>query len=111
MALGRDMSQIISLSNISDSLDEEARLDVMIIDFSKAFGLVPHDHLLKKTAAWGMDFRVVVWIREFLLGCTQRVKSRGEIIRGGLGDVRERTGPTSVPSLRKRYLEEHRIKN
>ena len=32
----------------SDSLDEAARLDAIIIDFSKAFELVPHDRLLKK---------------------------------------------------------------
>ena len=34
--------------DISDSLDEAARLDAIIIDFSKTFDLVPHDRLLKK---------------------------------------------------------------
>jgi hypothetical protein len=46
---------------------------VIIIDFSKAFGLVPHDRLLIKIAVTGVDLRVVVWIKEFLLGCSQRV--------------------------------------
>jgi len=41
--------------NISDSLDEAARLDAIIIDFSKASDLVPHDRLLKKIAASGVD--------------------------------------------------------
>jgi hypothetical protein len=41
--------------------------------FSKAFSLVPHDQLLMKLVASGVDSRVVVWVREFLVGHTQRV--------------------------------------
>jgi len=42
-------SQIITVcQDISDSLDEATRLDAIIIDFLKAFDLVPHDQLLKK---------------------------------------------------------------
>jgi hypothetical protein len=59
---------------ISDSLDEAARLDVIIIDFSKAFDLVPHDRLLKKIAASGVDSRGVGWIREFLIDRSQSVR-------------------------------------
>jgi hypothetical protein len=52
-----------------------------IIYFSKAFGLVPHDRLLTKIAATGLDLRVVVWVKEFFLGRWQlleevRVTSR-----------------------------------
>ena len=68
-------SQIITVcQDISDSLDEPYRLDTIIIDFLKAFDLVPHEQLLKKIAASGMDSRVVVWIREFLIGRSQRVR-------------------------------------
>jgi len=59
--------------DIADSLDEGVRTDAIIIDFSKAFDLVPHDRQLTKIAATGMDLRVVVWVKEFLLGCSQRV--------------------------------------
>ena len=45
-----------------------ARIDVIIIHFSKAFDLDPYDRLLTKIAALGMDSRVVVCIRKFLLG-------------------------------------------
>jgi len=59
---------------MSDSLDEAARLDAILIDFSKAFDLVPHDRLLKKVTASGVDSKVVIWIREFLTDRSQRVK-------------------------------------
>jgi hypothetical protein len=58
--------------DIADSLDNGDRIDAIIGDFSKAFDLVPHGWLLTKIANSG--FRVVVWIREFLLGRTQRVR-------------------------------------
>jgi len=58
-------SQIITVrQDILDSLDEGTRLDAIIIDFSKAFDLVPHDRLLKKIAGSGVDSRVVVWITD-----------------------------------------------
>jgi hypothetical protein len=47
-------------------MDEGARIDAIITDFSKAFDLVPHYRLLMKIAASGVDSRVVVWVREFL---------------------------------------------
>jgi hypothetical protein len=51
----------------------------MIMDFSKAFGLVPHDRLLTKIAASGVDSRVVIWVKEFLLGRKQRVQVGGQL--------------------------------
>jgi len=71
-------SQVITVcQDIADSLDNGDRIDVIIIDFSKAFDLVPHDRLLTKIANSGVDSRVVVWIREFLLGRTQGVRVGG----------------------------------
>jgi hypothetical protein len=53
-------------------LDEGVRTDAIITDFSKAFDLVPHDSLLTKIAATGVDLRVVVWVKEFLFGRSLR---------------------------------------
>jgi hypothetical protein len=60
-------------------LDEGVRTDAIIIDFSKAFDLVPHNRLLTKIAETGVDLRVVVWIKEFLLGRSQRVRADGQL--------------------------------
>jgi hypothetical protein len=60
-------------------LDEGVRTDAIIIDFSKAFDLVPHDRLLMKIEATGVDLRIVVWVKEFLLGHLQRVRVDGQL--------------------------------
>ena len=73
-------SQVITVcQDIADSLDEGVGIDVIVIDFSKAFYLVPHDRLLTKLVATGVDSRVVIWVREFLVGCTPRVRVGGQL--------------------------------
>ena len=68
-------SQIITVcQDIADSLDNGDRIAAIIVDFLKTFDLVPHGQLLAKIANSGMDSRVVVWIRKFLVGRTQRVR-------------------------------------
>jgi hypothetical protein len=49
-----------------ESLYERVGRDAIVIDFSKAFDLVPHDQMLMKLAALGVGSRVVFWEREFL---------------------------------------------
>ena len=62
-------SQMVTVcQDIADSLDEGVRRDAIKMDFLKAFNLVPHDRLLTEIAATGVDLRVVVWVKEFLLG-------------------------------------------
>ena len=65
--------------DIAETFDEGVGIDAIIIDFSKAFDLVPHDRLLTKLAASGVDSRAVVWVREFLVGRTQKVRLGGQI--------------------------------
>jgi len=73
-------SQVIAVCHdIADSLDNGDKIDAIIVDFSKAFDLVPHGQLLTKIANSGVDSRVVVWIREFFLGRTQRVRVGGQL--------------------------------
>ncbi len=75
-------SQLVTVcQDMADSLDEGDRTDAIIIDFSKAFDLVPHDRLLMKIAETGVDLRVVLWIKDFLLGHSQRVRVDGHYRR------------------------------
>jgi len=72
-------SQAITVcQDIADSMDKGNRIDAIIIDFSKAFDLVRHDRLLVKIGISGLDSRVAAWVREYLLGRTQRIKVGGQ---------------------------------
>ena len=73
-------NQVITLcQDIADPLDKGIGIDAIIIDFSKAFDLVPHYRLLTKLAALGLDSSVVVWVREFRVGRTQMVRVGGKL--------------------------------
>ena len=73
-------SQVITVcKDTADSLDNGDKIDAIIVDFSKAFDLVPHGRLLNKIANSGVDSRVVEWITEFLSGRTQRVRVEGQL--------------------------------
>jgi hypothetical protein len=48
--------------------------DAIVIDFSKAFDLVPHNSLHRKVSKTVVELRVVKWIRNFLSGHSQRVR-------------------------------------
>ena len=58
-----------------------------------------------KLAALGVDSRVVIWVREFLVGRKQRVRIGGKLFKGSQSNLRcatrERFGPTTVSSVRK----------
>jgi hypothetical protein len=62
--------------DIADLQDNGPRLDAIIIDFLKAFNLVPHNRLFMNIAASGMELRVGLWMKEFLLGHSQRVRGK-----------------------------------
>jgi hypothetical protein len=73
-------SQVITVcQDIAYPVESGDRINAIVIDISKAFNLVPHDRLLRRIAASGVDPRAVVGIREFLLGRTQRVRIGGRL--------------------------------
>ena len=57
--------------------DEGKAVDVVYLDFSKAFDTVSHSILLGKLAAHGLDRYTLLWVRNWLEGCAQRVVVNG----------------------------------
>jgi len=55
--------------------DEGKPVDVLYLDFSKAFDTFPHSILLEKLAAHGLDGCILRWIKNWMDG---RAQSGGE---------------------------------
>ena len=58
-------------------VDEGKAVDVVYLDFSKAFDTISHSILLKKVAAHGLDRRTLHWVTNWLAGRAQRVVVNG----------------------------------
>ena len=59
-------------------ITEEREVDVVFIDFSKAFDLVCHDILLAKLCKYGVDRGYLNWCRGYLTEDQQRVVVKEE---------------------------------
>ena len=57
--------------------DLKTQVDKGILDFSKAFDIVPHTRLHNKLQFYGINDEVCCWIRNFLEGRTHRVMVDG----------------------------------
>ena len=66
------------LEEVTKAIDQGIPVDVIYLDFSKAFDKVPHQRLLGKLRAHGLGETVVGWIESWLCGRKQRVVIRGK---------------------------------
>ena len=55
-------------------LDNRETIDVVYLDYKKAFDSVPHERLLTKLGAYGVTGSILKWIRSFLESRLQRVR-------------------------------------
>ena len=69
---------LIFLEEITKLLDEGIPVDVLYMDFQKAFDSVPHQRLLKKIKAHGIGGKLYSWIEVWLCNRKQRVVLKGE---------------------------------
>ena len=58
-------------------MNEGIPVDVIYLDFKKAFDSVPHQRLLLKLQAYGVSGQVFAWIKSFLKDRSQRVLING----------------------------------
>ena len=65
------------LDSWTDTLNHNGSLDVIYLDFMKAFDKVPHQRLLGKLKTYGIDENIVNWMEDFLVGRKQRVCVNG----------------------------------
>ena len=63
----------------TEALSHNLPVDIVFLDYAKAFDTVPHERLLAQIKALGIDNETLRWIRSFLTGRRQRVKVNGSL--------------------------------
>ena len=74
------------LEELTRGVDKGVDMDVLYLDFSKAFDKVPIRRLLAKCAGLGIRGKLLAWIEEWLTGRRQRVVLNG--MESEWGDIK-----------------------
>ena len=69
---------LVFLETVTKAVDEGKNVDVIYLDFAKAFDLVPRQRLLEKLKAHGVSGPLLRWIGDWLKGRRQRVVLNGK---------------------------------
>ena len=67
------------LEEITKWVDDGSPVDVIYLDFQKAFDKVPHQRLISKLKSHGMGNSLINWIEQWLTDRRQRVVVEGEV--------------------------------
>jgi len=65
------------LDKVTTYVDSGKDVDVVFLDFAKAFDKVPYKRLLQKLENHGIEGKLINWITEWLTNKTQRVCVNG----------------------------------
>ena len=77
---GSCLSNVLEfLDEVTNKLDSHRSVDVIYLDFAKAFDKVPHLQLLDKLEKHGIGGKVLAWLKEWLSGRRQRVCVNGHM--------------------------------
>ena len=72
-------SLLCFLEEITKWVDDGSPVDVIYLDFQKAFDKVPHQRLISKLKSHGMGNSLINWIEQWLTDRRQRVVVDGEV--------------------------------
>ena len=68
---------ILTSQDIARAYNHKKQMDMILLDFGKAFDKVPHNRLLLKLNHYGIQGQTLSWIKAFLTGRTQSVVLEG----------------------------------
>jgi hypothetical protein len=71
-------NMLVYMETLTKLMAEGHAVDVLYLDFAKAFDKVPHKRLLMKCRGMGLDGKLLEWIRVWLSARKQRVVLNGE---------------------------------
>ena len=66
------------MEEVTEAIDRGEEVDVIYLDFAKAFDKVPHKTLLSKVKGYGIKGEIYDWIKDFLSNRKQRVVINGK---------------------------------
>ena len=66
------------MEEVTEAIDRGEDVDVIYLDFAKAFDKVPHKRLLSKLKGYGIKGKIYDWIKDFLSNRKQRVVINGK---------------------------------
>ncbi|XP_067864748.1 neuropeptides capa receptor-like [Heterodontus francisci] len=72
-----------SLDTVTGKLEEGSAVDVVYMDFTRAFDKVPHGRLVRKMKAHGIQWNVASWIESWLRDGKQRIVADGLRVESG----------------------------
>ena len=70
---------VMFFEEITKWVDEGSPVDVIYLDFQKAFDKFPHQRLILKLKSHGMGNSIINWIEQWLNDWRQRVVVDGEV--------------------------------
>ena len=68
---------ILTVQDLASAMEENEQIYVIILDFSKAFNKVSHQHLAIKLPHYGIRGHLLKWIKNFLTNRCQQVMVEG----------------------------------
>ena len=72
-------TQLIECLDIwTEILDNHGQVDIIYLDYAKAFDKVPHERLIKKLEGYGIGGNILNWTHDFLRNRRQKVAVNGE---------------------------------
>ena len=66
-----------TLEDWTKALESSYGIDIIYLDYQKAFDKVPHKRLLKKLKWYGFNEKLLLWIEDFLTDRQMRVSVNG----------------------------------
>ena len=75
----KSLTRLYTLLGKDPLIDDGSPVDVIYLDFHKAFDKVPHQRLILKLKSHGMGNSIINWIEQWLNDRRQRVVVDGEI--------------------------------
>ncbi|PKU42617.1 rna-directed dna polymerase from mobile element jockey-like [Limosa lapponica baueri] len=77
------LTNLISFCDVTCLVDEAKAVDVVYLDFRKAFDTVSHSILPEKSTARGLDRHMLHWVKNWLDGRAQSVVENGVKLAAG----------------------------